>query len=299
MKQLRVGWHSFRKSFTLVGWLYIGKLILALIFTLPLLAAVNASLDNSAYSSVLLRSWSLEVITELIHRHQEALPAFVAVLIFYSMAVFVFRQFLNGGIYHTFKSGIRLNVRTFFAASGGLFRGNLIISLFMLLVYFVLAVASQLVASFVPADIAGHYGAAGFTEMFVHLACLYVFLIAGSILSDILRFRLAAHPEEKFLQQLRPAFNFYFRRFVKLNSIYYLYFLPMAIFWVIIEYLALAVTGGLANIVGVFLELVLFQLCSFARTGQSLLFVATVGPMAQAAFPGHMERPVSDEVSLD
>lgn len=299
MGAMQQGWVNFRKSLAMAGWLYLGKLILSLVFTLPLLAVINATLDNSAYASVLLKTWSLDVILELIHRHEDALPAFVSVLIFYAVAVFLFKQFLNGGIYSTYLRGSAVNVRQFFAESGALFRGNLKIAFFMLFVYFIMALISQAISAAIPSDITGHFGAASFGGTFARIGVLYLFLITASILSDLLRFRLVAFPDQRFFEQLRPAVDFYFRRIVKLNGIYYLYFIPMVLLWLVIEKLALVITGGLANMIGVFLELLLFQICSLARTGQSLLFVATVGPMAQQAFRSGAQDVPSREAVID
>ncbi|MCP4684386.1 MAG: hypothetical protein GY867_02960 [bacterium] len=300
MQDVARGWQNFRRHFAVAGWLYLGKLSLSLVFALPLLAVVSGTLDNSAFASVLLKTWSFDVIRELLHRHEEVLPAFVAVLIFYSVAVFFFKQFVNGGIYFTFMAARGVVVKSFFAEAAGLFRGNLKISLFMLFVYSTLAIMSQSVAAMIPEDLTGHFGEAAFGGAFMHLVCLYVFLIPASILSDVLRLRLAAFPDQKFLSQLRPAVNFYLRRFVKLHSIYYLYFLPMVILWLIIERSALALTGGLANIIGVFLEMVLFQLCSFARTSQSLLFTASIAPLTSDALGGRFnEEKGSQEARVD
>ncbi|MCP4596081.1 hypothetical protein, partial [Neptuniibacter sp.] len=198
------------------------------------------------------------VIAELLHRHEGALSIFVAVLIFYSVAVFLFKQFLNGGIYHTFLSTSGVDIREFFAESGAQFRGNLKISFLMLFLYTMLAIIALTISALLPSNPIGHYGAAAFGSMFTKLILFYLFLISGSILSDILRFRLAAVPEQKFMEHLRPSVNFYLRRFVKLHSIYYLYFVPMVVLWLIVEKMALVVTGGLGNMIGVFLELVMF-----------------------------------------
>jgi hypothetical protein len=73
----------------------------------------------------------------------------------------------------------------------------------------------------------------------------------------------------------------------------------MVILWLIIEKTALVVTGGLGNIIGVFLELIVFQICSFARTGQSLLFTATVGPMARETLTARPDVPQPEEVGVD
>jgi len=52
--------------------------------------------------------------------------------------------------------------------------------------------------------------------------------------------------------------------------------------WLLIEYLAVQTTRGLGNMFGVMLELILFQICSFLRTGQSLLVPATFARMLKA-----------------
>jgi len=126
------------------------------------------------------------------------------------------------------------------------------------------------------------FGEASMYPLFLHLAVIYPHLILGTILSDLLRLQLANQPDEPFKRQFRTAMDTFRAQFVKLNGIYYLYFLPFVLMWLLIEYLAVQITGGLGNMFGVMLELILFQICSFLRTGQSLLVPATFARMLNA-----------------
>jgi hypothetical protein len=279
---------NMRRHFALWWWLYLAKLLLALVITLPLLAVTDAVLSTSAFGGALLRSWSVDVLAELILTQERLLPVFVLVLFSYSALVFLFKQFINGGIYTSLLAKRPLGRRQFFAESAAGLRGNLKISLIMAVIYLLLAVVSQTVAEMFPADLFGNFGWGTFLNLFVHWAFLYLFLIAGSVFSDLLRLHLAAQPESRLLKRLKTMLVFYRSRFVKLNGVYYLYFVPLVIIWLLIEKLALAITGGLGTMVGVILELALLQFCSWLRTGQSLLFSATAAPMLRDAFPGQV-----------
>ncbi len=280
------GLRNFHCNRRLWGWLYLGKLAATLIFTLPVFIMVNPSLEYSDYAVPLLKSWSVGVIWELTMTHEQLFPTFLSVLLFLSLLVFLVKQFLNGGIYVSFLANTKTGVREFFAEGAALFTGNLKISLFMLVIYVPMLIASQIVVELVPADLFGSFGAFAFTKPIARVVLLYLFMITVSILSDCLRLHLVLHPAARFGERLREATNFYLVRLVKLNVLYYLYFVPFVLIWLLVEKLALTVTGGLGSVVGVWLELALFQLCSLLRTGQSLAFTASLAGPARGALGG-------------
>jgi hypothetical protein len=283
---LRVGLTAVRARFGLWGWLYVAKLCLALVFTLPVLAVISVWLDYSTFAMPLLKIWSIDVIGELIGTRTDLVPAFVAVLLFYSLAVFFVGQFLSGGIQATFLSGNELGPRGFFAESAGLFSTNLKASLVMFLPYLVLLLIWGTVTAPLPQDVLGHFGLAAFGGIAIHVASLYVLLIFSSIFSQVLRLHLAAEPTVPVLKVVRPAIDFYLHRAVKLNGVYYLYFVPFVLVWLLVEYLSAKLTGTLGSLIGVMVEMFLFQICSWLRTGQSLAFTATLAPLVRDAYPG-------------
>lgn len=292
------GIDNCRKNFAIWYLLYFGKLILAAAFSIPLLTIINMTVENSRYAGALLGGWSLDVIGELGRARENVFTSFLIVLMFYSVIVFLFKQFLNGGIYSSLLARRKLDRRDFFGQSAGLFVGNLKVSALMALVYVLLLMVALTAGSFVPEKPFQGFGAVALYPMFLRIALLYPFLIAGTILSDVLRFRLAAHPAEAFRLTLRAAVDTYRSRFVQLNGIYYVYFLPLVAVWLLAEWLAVQVTSGMGNMLGVLLELILFQVCAFLRTGQSVLGSATIACVVRADqdgfTPGQGEVTSSD-----
>ena len=156
-----------------------------------------------------------------------------------------------------------------------LFTGNLKISLLMAAIYFVLGVLGLFFGAMVPEGPFRQFSAVSLAPVFLRGAVLYIFVIFGGVLSDLMRLRLSANPSTALRDIFRETWDTYRRHFVKLIGVYYLFFVPFVIIWVVIELLTIRVTGALAGVIGVLIELALFQLCSFLRTGQSLLTTAT------------------------
>ncbi len=292
---IRTGIGNLRLRYRLWGGVFLAKLTLALIFMLPVMALVSARLDYSRYAAPLLGSWSLDVILELVQTSDDLLPAVLSVLLFYALAVFFVGQFLNGGIYASFLSNKPIGAAEFASESTAQLRGNLRISLVMGVLYIPLFLLAVLTGAFIPREIVGHFGDAAFGGLFLRMVVIYLFMITGSIFSELLRLRLALNPAEPIIKGIRPVFNFYITNLVKLSGIYYLYFLPFAAIWFLIEKLAIIITGSLTGLPGVMLELFLFQICSLLRTGQSLAFTATVAPLARKAFPGRFKDELPEQ----
>jgi hypothetical protein len=225
--------------------LYFLRLLLTLVFTLPVLLVISPRLEYSQFARVMLERWSLDLILELVGVEKNLLMVFVSVLLVYALLVFIIKQFLNGGIYSILLSKHPFTVRDFAAECAGQFRGHVIISLFMLIVYLLLLIAA--------------------------------IMIGGLIFSDLLRFRIANGKEEPFRDTLRKSADYYRTRFVQYIGLYYVYFVPFVGIWAIIEWLAVSLTSSSGSILGVLGEMILFQSCAFLRTGQSLLFTASVG----------------------
>jgi hypothetical protein len=279
---VKSGWTGFRRNVTLWTGLFLGKLVLALLVVLPVMALVNTSVDSSVFAAPLLHVWSLDVIIEIVLTRPNLMPVFLLTLAFFALLVFLLKQFLNGGIYGSLMRGATLDARSFFAEAGALFGGNLKISLFMLPVYIILAIVALIIVPVFPRDGFGHYQTGAMVGLAGRAALLYIIFIVGGIFSDLMRLHLTVHPQARFATNLRAMIDLYRRRFVKLNGLYYLYFIPFVLVWLLIERLALLATGGLNNVIGVMAEMLLFQICSWLRTGQSLLFASTAAGIVRS-----------------
>jgi len=286
---VRTGWAGWRRNGSLWTGLYLVKLLLAVIVTIPVMSMVNGSVDNALYATPLLSEWSLDAIGEVVLTRPNLASVFFVSLGFFALLVFFLKQFANGGIYVSLLRGQLLSARSFFAEAGAQFGGNLKISLIMLPVYGLLALVAFLTIPLIPSDVFGSFSNGALAGLQARMALLWIIFIAGSILSDLLRLSLAARPELSVRQHWSDAFRLYRGRFVKLNGLYYLYFIPFVVVWIGFEKLALVVTGGMANVGGVMMELVLFQICSWLRTGQSLLFTSTAGVLIRRELLQHDE----------
>jgi hypothetical protein len=275
MSTVRAGLANLRANLPILNGLYLGKLVLAGVFTLPIFIMVNGPLAQSEYARVLLSEWSVDVFSELMIARPNVLTTMIAVLFFYAAVLFVLKQFVNGGIYGSLTAKRLLAPREFFARCGEMFTGNLQISLLMAAIYFVLGVLGLFFGSMVPDGPFRQFSVVSLIPTFLRGAVLYIFVIFGGVLSDIMRLRLSTHPSKSVRDIFRGSWDTYRRHFVKLIGVYYLYFVPFVIIWMVVELVAIRVTGALAGVIGVLIELALFQLCSYLRTGQSLLATAT------------------------
>ena len=110
----------------------------------------------------------------------------------------------------------------------------------------------------------------------VTLGVIGLVMIPAVAFSDTLRSASVRTEGASLRPLLVEAFAFYRSHWVQLVGVYLALFVPFIVVWAMVEKSALLVTGALAHKTGVVAELVLFQLCSMMRTGQSLLFTASV-----------------------
>jgi hypothetical protein len=293
------GIENFRRKYTLWPLLYFVRAGLTVVYSLPFLVLVDNTLTSSPYARPLMKVWSVDVITELLSSRQGLLSSFVLVLLFYLVLVFLVKQFLNGGIYHSLLSHERVERYTFFGESARLWLGNLKISAIIVVLYFALLLVGLVFAAFVPYDAFGHFGSAILQSVAVKVLILYAFLILGFVLSDLMRLRLAAHPGERLSESFKAAMSFYVANFVKCYGTYVVYFVPFLVFLLFAEWLAVIVTSGLDSVVGVVLELLIFQIVIAVQIGQSLLYTATIAPLFRSHQPGRFRQIVQGELRLD
>ena len=296
---ISTGWRNFRRNLPLWGGLYVAKLLLALLFATPFLIMIEGSLANSPLARAMLSSWSLDVMIELFTVQPNVLTTFLVVLFFYGVAVFFLKQFLNGGIYYTYLYPGKTNLFTFFGESARQFRGNLKISLVMILVYLIAILVGSFVSSFVPDHMFGYFGAGGMRLMLARTAVVFVFLIAAFVLSDLLRLRYAAFPDELLSVSFKAVIVFYRAKFVKCYGIYLLYFVPLVVISFLFERLSLVTTAAIAGTIGVIIELVLFQISALLHVGQSLAVTASLSPILKQEQPGRFKEVTQGELQLD
>ena len=296
---IQTGFANFRRNFPLWGGLYVAKLLLALLFATPFLIMIEGSLANSPYARMLLSSWSLDAMIELFMVRENVLSSFMVILFFYAVAIFFLKQFLNGGIYYSYLSSGRTSLFTFFGESARQFRGNLKISLVMILLYLVALLVGSFIASLVPGGWFGHFGVGGIRVMLVRSAVVFIFLIAAFVLSDLLRLRLASYPDELLSVSFKAVIAFYRANFVKCYGIYLLYFMPLVVVCFLFERLSVVTTAAIAGMIGVIIELVLFQVSAFLQVGQSLAVTASLAPILKRSQPGRFKEVVQGELKLD
>lgn len=285
VRLVRQGLVAFRLNVQLWPFLYLTKLGLALVVSIPALVAAQSALDNTLYSAPLLKEWSLKVIGELIAQRPFVFGSAFIVLAVFSLFVLLIRQFLNGGIYMAYSRSRRITRTEFFAAAGEHFGNHLRITGIMVIVYLLAGGVGIWLGSAVGSVIGTIWPQADLLSLAVSLGVLGLVLTPAVAFSDSMRAVSVRSGAESTKTLLAGTFAFYRLHWVKMLALYVVLFGAFAIVWAIIEKAALVVTGGLENKIGIVIELLLFQLCSFLRTGQSLLFTASIVSGYQQSTP--------------
>lgn len=286
MSHLTTGFQTFWRRRSIWIGLHLAKVCLSLLFTIPILLTINSRLGYSAFSRPLLENWSLDVILELIGTSDNVLSVFLSVLVCYLVPLFLVKQLLNGGIYWTMLQNGDITARAFAAECLRGFRGNLKISLLMLIVYLPAVILIFMLVSVIPEGIGAAFGPAAWLPLFLRMAVTWAVLIMASIFSELLRLRHCTDPDESLKDAAGFVLGHYLRRLVKYNALYHAWFIPFVVIWGVVEMSAGGLTAAIAGGLGVLAELVLLQFCSLARTGQSLLGTATIAGAFATASPG-------------
>lgn len=278
MSPLKNGWQNWRANIVLVPVLYGTKLLLALLFALPILVLISKDVQFSSYAAPLAGSWDMDIIGELVRTQVGVAPTLVVVLFSFMLIAFLAKQFLNGGLYDSFVRE-RVSLPVFMAESARQFTSHLKISIFMLPIYVLLIFMGGQLSRLLPLSLTGHFGQAGTGGAIGRVAVVGMFVIIGVVISETLRLHRATRPERAGWIRVRESLDFLRIRGVRMYGYYLFFLLPFLVIWLAVEILAVKITGGLANGLGILIELFLFQMCSCARTGQSLLFTATAAPV--------------------
>ena len=277
--------------------LYLLKAILAMIVALPVYLTANAALSKAVFSKSLINSWDVSVLVELILQKGDAIGMFAGYLLAAAVLYLIVTQFINGGLYFVTVSGKKLSeVKSeFWNECGSRFFGHFKITLLMLVVYMMLLFSGMFIVNVFGAFGQNSIGPPALLFLFGKLVIIFLILLAASVFSDSARAALAADPDKTFKEILKIAADFFRPRFTKIIGAYIVTYLPFIIIWLIVEYLALAVTGGIGGLVGIFLEFVLFQMASSARTAQKLWYLFYLGSHFRAS---HSGRFVPQQVEL-
>ncbi len=280
-------------------WLgiYLVKAILALIVVIPVYLSANAVLSPSVFSKSLMSSWDVSVLVELLFQKGDAIGLFAGYILTATILYLIVMQFINGGLYYVVVSGKKISEskKDVWNECGSRFFGHIKITLLMLIVYMMLLFSGLFIVNVFAAFGQNLIGPPALIFLFGKLVIVFLILLAASIFSDSARAALAADPDKTFKEILKIAADFFRPRFTKIIRVYIVTYLPFIIIWLFVEYVALMVIGGIGGLVGIFLEFVLFQIASGARTAQKLWYLFYLGADFRA---NHSGRFIPQQVEL-
>jgi hypothetical protein len=286
MRAVTRGLEKFRLNFFLWPMLYVVKLALALLVTLPLYVLTGYMLERSVFADPLTSNWTTSVLFELVRTQDKTALSLGVVLLFIAVLAFLIKQFLNGGLYFAYMRSGKAPGGEFWAEAAGGFRDHLVISLIMIPVYVLFLAIGSTLSGVIPTTLFGNFSGDILLGRMLRWLVLAAFLIAAVVISESMRLHRTAMPDARWRDHVSGALAFLQTSGVRMYAYYWLYFLPFLVIWLIIEWLAIQITGGLGNTFGVVAELFLFQICAFIRTGQSLLYTATAAPLLVRWRPG-------------
>ncbi|MBK7141348.1 MAG: hypothetical protein IPH75_04625 [bacterium] len=279
--------------------LYSLKLLFGLAITLPILLIIQSKLDNSISAEVLLGDWSIDVILELILTNDNIFSLSLLFMLAIGVVAFLLKQFLNGGIYDSLVNRHAPVRDRFFAQSAAMFLQHLTIGLWMFGIYFLLFLAGMFFGELATKLAHSLWPNAELVHTIAKIVVLYLVMIVGGVFSEFVRIHRTLVLQQGRAEGPAPsvgigglglsfkaAYQLVTRRGPKALATYLVYFLPFVFVWLLIEGLALLVTGGIGNIFGAIIEFALFQACAMAKVWQSL-----AGSLAMTDF---VEPPVAE-----
>ncbi len=278
--------------------LYLGKLLLALAVTLPVLALVQADLDHSAFARPLLSEWNVDVLTELILTRENLFSYGMLGLLALSALVFILKQFLNGGIYDSLVNRPTLSGERFFSVSFRMFRSHLLIGVWMIVVYALLLLTAALVGELVSSVARKVLPSQDLIRFIIRYSVTCAIVLIGTVFSDIVRIQLtlSGFGRLSIPGSFKAGYLFLIRHCVQSLATYTRYFVPFVLVWLAIEGMALAITGSMGNMLGAIIEFILFQICSTLRVWQSLSGTLA---LAELVTMHHQPAPVAAELSSE
>lgn len=268
--------------------LYLVKALTAAVFILPFYLVADSYLSSSLYSRRLLNDWDLSVLIEMFGNHIELVPVFLLFGLTAAIVFLMITQFLNGGIYYLAVSGklSPVNWSEFWKECGCNFKAHLKITAMMIAVYLVLLVAGLIFVNLIGMAGGKLVGRSAMYMAGAKALILLAIMTASTTFSDAVRAAITTKPEGSFREWLRNGSDFFRPRVLQLAGVYFLTYLPFLVIWMLVENLALLSVGALGSVLGIFLEFILFQICSFARSGQKLWYLFILGGRFRSASPG-------------
>lgn len=294
---------QFRRLFeikSLCLFLYVFKAMMSVLMVLPFFVTFDSVLSPSHMAGNLIDSWDISVIVELLDQKGGSIGGLIAIIIVGMLIYLLLMQFINGGLYYAVVSRKfpRLNWREFFGECGVNFPAHLKITLLMMVVYSVLIPAGMFFVNII--GVAGGHlmGTPALIFTVFKLAVLLLILTAASIFSDSVRAALASYPDKKFRELLKVGADYFKPRLLKLLKVFLVTYIPFFLIWLLVEWLAMQSVNAIAGLVGIFLEFILFQMASAARTGQKLWYLIILGRDFRSVYPGRF-IPEQAELKLE
>jgi len=278
--------------------LFFLKAGLSLLLVIPFYLVNNAVLSSSLFSKTLIDSWDVSVLLEMFFGRGELIPQYL-IFVFVGAIIYVaIMQFINGGLYHLFVSGRfeKPDWRQFFAECGSGFILHIKITVIMIFVYLLLLFAGMFFVNIIGMASGTLIGLPVVLMTGVKLLILALIILSASVFSDSARATAAAYPDKPFREILTIASIYFKPALKKLVILYIITYIPFFIFWLLTEWLALIVVGTIGGLIGIAIEIVLLQVCSFTRSGQKLWYLVCFGKEFRAKNQG---RFLPEQVKLE
>jgi hypothetical protein len=281
-------------------YLYIFKAVMALLIVIPLFLILNTGLSRSDLSQSLLARWDMTVILEILAGRGEVATLYMIFILIGVVIYTLLMQFVNGGLYYTVVSGSLKTVDkiTFFSECGTGFLINLKITLFMLIVYALFLSSGLFFVNLIGMMGQNLIGAKALVLLAGKTIILFIIMLAVSIFSDSCRGAAAANPDKPFREILKKGSAYFKPNLLSFMAVFIITFIPFIIFWLVVEWMALGVSGLSIGIIGVLIEFILFQVSSVFRTGQKLWYLLSFGHSIRKFDPGRF-IPQQSELKLE
>jgi len=269
-------------------FLYLLKAIIALLVSIPFFVTVDSILSSSIFGRSLLQTWDMSVFVELFSIKGDAVAPLLMTVFIGAIIYIILMQFINGGLYYAVVSRKfgQTSRRDFFAECGANIGTHIKITLIMMIVYALLIPAGMFFLNIISFAGGNIMGTPALLFALFRLLIMLIILTAASIYSDSARAAAAAHPDKGLKEILRQGSAFYKPRLMRMLLAYTITYLPFIMIWLVVEWLALNVTGGFGGMIGIIIEFILFQIAAVSRVGQKLWFLLFFGHEYHSVDPG-------------
>ena len=298
MKEILGAFKKLLDARALWIFIFLLKALFALAFILPFYLLTDSLLSSSVYSRRILADWDISVLIELFSGRMELIPTFLLFGFIAGLVFLIIMQFLNGGIYYLAISGKIKSIRwsEFFAECVSNFKAHMMVTGMMMIIYLVIAIAGLFFVNIIGLAGGKLVGNAAMTMAAAKAMLLLLIFLTTSIFSDSARAAITTKPGQSFRENLKNAADFFRPNMIRLIRCYLITYTSFLCVWLITEWLGLRSVEMLGSIVGILLEFILFQICSFVRSGQKLWYLFIFGVRFRAVNPG---RFLPEQAELD